>query len=290
VDIPRAWAQLRVEQLQGVLLVIGAPDTGKSTLGRYLYERLRRATACVALLDGDPGQSSLGPPTTISVMIGSAGADLDANGGRILKRFVGAVSPRGHMLPLLSGAARLVEAARQAGAETVVYDSCGLVDPAYGGLALKLAKIDLLQPSAVLAIQRRDELESLLVPLRRSRRTRVIDLCPSPAVTKRGVPTRQAYRAAQYARHFGGGRTMEIDWRALAVFPAPRFDLHRLLAFEDRDGFVVALGIVIDRDADRRRVMVHTALASVDGVGALHLGDVLLDPQTFQDRPLAVGM
>ena len=98
---------------------------------------------------------------------------------------MGAVSPRGHMLPLLVGAARLVDTAQAAGAETLIYDTTGLVDPAQGGTALKLAKIDLLRPAVLFALQRSNELESLLLPLRRSSRLRVIDLPLSPAVRVR---------------------------------------------------------------------------------------------------------
>jgi hypothetical protein len=42
--------------LRGTLMVIGAPDTGKSTFAQYLYRRLCAESRCVAYLDGDPGQ------------------------------------------------------------------------------------------------------------------------------------------------------------------------------------------------------------------------------------------
>jgi polynucleotide 5'-hydroxyl-kinase GRC3/NOL9 len=93
VEVPHAWTRLSVKQLRGTLIVVGAPDVGKSTFGRYLVERLRAASVCTAYLDGDPGQSIMGPPTTMAVSLGVE------PGPPVYRRFVGAVSPRGHMLP-----------------------------------------------------------------------------------------------------------------------------------------------------------------------------------------------
>ena len=72
------------------------------------------------------------------------------------------------MLSMLVGASRLCGLAFKSGARWVVYNSCGLVDASRGGLALKLAEIDLLRPAALFAIQSQQELEPLLMPLRRS--------------------------------------------------------------------------------------------------------------------------
>ncbi|MFH1627997.1 MAG: Clp1/GlmU family protein [Pseudomonadota bacterium] len=69
MDISTEWEQINVSQLSGTLLVVGAPDVGKSTFARYLYGRLRASLPCVAYLDGDPGQSSLGPPTTMTLTL-----------------------------------------------------------------------------------------------------------------------------------------------------------------------------------------------------------------------------
>lgn len=304
IEVPRAWEQLDVDSLRGCVLVIGGPDVGKTTFARYLYRRLRANGQRAAYLDGDPGQSTMGPPTTMTLGLGDVGNEPFSPLGQSWRRFVGSVSPRGHMLPLVVGAWRLVLAARQAGARTVVYDTSGLVDPGQGGLALKLAKVNLLRPTAVFAIQRGRELESLLVPLRRSQRVRVIDLRPAPAAQRRDVLTRRQHRAAQFARYFGqGGGTavneripsqggpaaheLTVDWGRLAVFASPRFGLNGLLALEDAEGFALGLGIVLAHDVTTRRVRLCTPLASLEGVDALHLGDVAVDPRTFEDRPLA---
>jgi polynucleotide 5'-kinase involved in rRNA processing len=69
IDIPRQWEQLILTRLHGVLLVIGAPDVGKSTFAQYLFQRLCAESDCAAYLDGDPGQSRLGPPTTMTVAV-----------------------------------------------------------------------------------------------------------------------------------------------------------------------------------------------------------------------------
>jgi len=289
MDVPQAWEQLSIERLRGVALVIGATDVGKSTFCRYVYARLCATLHCVGYLDGDPGQSTLGPPTTITLALGGQECARFPPSGPQWRSFVGAVSPSGHMLALLVGAARLVRAAQEAGAEAIVYDTTGLVDPACGGLDLKRAKIGLLRPTVVYALQRGRELEPLLVPLRRSGRVRVVDVARSRAARRRHVQERRAHRARQYAAYLAGCDLLEVDWGQIAVFPAPRFFPGRLVSLEDAAGYTRGLGVVVAHDEQARRVTLRTPLRSLDGIDAVCLGDVCVDLETYQDARLALG-
>jgi len=286
IHIPLEWKSIKVNDIGGIIMVIGAPDVGKSTFAEYLFHEVRREAGKAALLDGDPGQSRLGLPTIMTLALGASG-ELDfPRDARRWHWFVGSTSPSGHMLPVLVGAARLVEAARGAGAEVIVYDTSGLVDPALGGLALKLAKIDLLRPALVVCIQNRAELEPLLVPLRRRSSLEVVSLPASPQVHKRDLTKRRAYRASQFAAYFRSATSISIEWTRYAVHPFPRFSMNRLVALEDRHGFTLGLGIVRAIDRTLRKVKLLTPLNSLKNVDALRLGDVTIDTQTFRDAQI----
>ncbi len=301
VDIPRAWEEIDITRLSGILLVIGEPDTGKSTFARFLYRRLTEAGRTAAFLDGDPGQSVLGPPATMSLVVNQAGLEEQERrgagpwmqGGYSLPEdfpppaagwcsFVGSVSPHGHMLSMLTGADRLVRAGRQAGAQAIVYDTCGLIDPAQGGYTLKLAKIELLRPTLVFAIQRERELEPLIIPLQRSGRAQVVRFTPSVGARPRGHTSRQSYRAEGFGRYFQDAQPVNLDWRRFAVFPLPQFSLHRLIALEDQPGYTLGLGILAEIDRDRKKFTILTPLPSLEGVRAIRLGSMALDPETYQ--------
>lgn len=283
IVVPDPWKRLDLRALRGVLMVIGAPDVGKSTFARYLYERLLVEGKKVAFLDGDPGQSTLGPPTSITLGFPRPGETFFPPHGEMRRRFVGSVTPSGHMLPMLVGVARLVQAAFEFGADVVVYDTSGLIDPNQGGTALKLAKIDMLRPDAVFAIQNESELESLLIPLRRSQRTHLVDVHASPEVHPRDSSDRQANRAAQFSRYFHSAQPVEVDWTRLPIFPAPRFSLSRLVSFDDIDGFMLGLGIVQEIDRQRHTVKLLTPFNPLDRAQWITLGDISLDLTTFRD-------
>jgi len=278
------WQDCLRGDLRGVLMIIGSPDTGKSTFARFLFEKLCQKGQRVAYLDGDPGQGTLGPPTTMTLVMNKPGDASFPPRGETRRWFIGSVSPRGHMLPMLTGAARLVEAARQAGAEVIVYDTCGLINPSDGGHALKLAKIDLLQPSIVFAIHKTDELETLIQPLRRRRRTQVVTLRPSLQVRQRDPLTRRQSRASRFAEYFTQAHLLEIVWSNLAIIPRPSFSYHQLLAMEDSAGFTLGLGILREVDLQRKRLNLFTPIASLENIDALRLGDLTLDPRTFQEE------
>jgi polynucleotide 5'-hydroxyl-kinase GRC3/NOL9 len=286
IHIPPAWERITLSALTGTVLVLGAPDTGKSTFARHLYRCLCACHERVAFVDGDVGQATLGPPTTMTLALGCPGDDAFPPAGPRFRVFVGDVSPRGHMLPMLVGAHKLVQKARAEGVSVLVFDTTGLVDLAYGGGALKQAKIELLAPSTVVGIQRGHELEHLLVPLRHSHRTRLIDLPVSWAAQRREVTARRKHRATRFRLYFEGACELDVAWQRLAVFPAPAFSPGRLVALEDDAGLALGLGIVVASDLVGGTVTLHTPLSSLVGVDALRLGDLALDLQTFGETRL----
>ena len=92
----------------GVLLVVGATDTGKTTFARYVYRRLSAHHERLAFVDEDMGQATLGPPTTMSMALGQGDDAGFPPAGPQYRVFVGDISPTGHMLPTVVGARRLV--------------------------------------------------------------------------------------------------------------------------------------------------------------------------------------
>lgn len=291
LDIPAAWRRLPLDDLRGLLIVIGGVDVGKSTFARYLFDQLQQIALPAAFLDGDPGQSALGPPTTMTISpsppagrAGEAVISPSASPGRMSPRrwFVGSTTPVHHMLPLLTGAARLSRFAFESGAAAVVYDTSGFIDPSAGGVALKHAKLDLLQPAAVFALQHSDELEPLLAPLRRSQRFPLYELRPSPAVRPRSPEVRRQRRIQRFRRYFTGAQTYSLGWNQLPVFPAPFYRRNRLLAIEDSAGFTLALGIIVDLDRPARRLALLTPHPHPEQANALRLGDILIDPGSFE--------
>ncbi len=190
------------------------------------------------------------------------------------------------MLQILTGAARLTAIARQEGAEAVVYDTTGMVDATGGGILLKHAKVDLLHPEHLFAIQQDKELEPLLEPLGRSHRTAILRIPGSPAAQRIGVPSRRAHRAAQYSRYFSRLNRLQIGWGELAVFPAPAFRTNQLVAMEDQESFALGLGIVEQVNSESCGVTILTPLDSLKDVNALRLGDVAVEPGSFRDWQL----
>ena len=284
IEIPPEWEHLETDGLEGVIFVIGASDVGKSTFARYLYQKLRGNGINVAYLDGDPGQGILGPPGTLTLASGDLRRAQLPEGADRRRWFVGSTSPKGHMLPVVVGAQRLAQAAFQSGVKCLVYDTTGLVAADQGGAALKLAKIDLLRPPLVVAIQRDRELEALLRPLRRFKRLSLVELQPAAAVVGRSREARQRSRASRYEEYFSPAQEMSIYWPQLAVVPAPNFTPNRLLGFEGKHGYLQGLGILLENDRHTRQITVLSPLSSLHKIEVLRIGDLAVDRSTYRDE------
>ncbi|MFQ5855836.1 MAG: Clp1/GlmU family protein, partial [Anaerolineae bacterium] len=242
IQVPPEWKQLNLAQMAGTIVVIGQTDSGKSTFVRWLVSQLCRYHEHVGWLDADVGQSTLGVPTTMNLAVVSEPPTRlpppDAT------FFVGATSPRGHMLPAVVGTHKLQERARQMGASAIVVDTTGMVAQEVGGGALKHWKIALLEPATIIAIQRHGELVHILIPLVRAPGLMVHIFPVAKAVNRKSIDERVKHRREQFRRYFADAAPLTINYSQLPAYDLEQAGRQRLLAVQDRQGFTIALGVI----------------------------------------------
>lgn len=279
IQVPPEWDQLDPAQMAGTIVVIGQTDTGKSTLVRWLVGRLCQYHARVGWLDADVGQSTLGVPTTMNLaVVSEPPAELPSPD---VTFFVGATSPRGHMLPAVVGVHRLQDRARQMEAGAIVVDTTGLVAQEIGGGALKHWKIALLQPTTVIAIQRHGELAHILTPLVHAPALTVHILPVADAVNRRTLDERARRRRDQFRRYFADAAPLTVSYSRLPVYDLEQAGRQRLLTLEDRQGFTIELGIITAMNT--REMVILTPAREADQIAGLRIGSLRLDPETGEE-------
>lgn len=259
-------------------MVIGASDTGKSTLARYLFQQACRQGRRAAYLDADVGQSTLGVPTTMVVALAAApGDETFPPRGERSAFFVGSTTPRSYMLPTIVGAHRLQQMAVDWGADLVIVDTTGLVGQVDGGKALKQWKIELLRPAVLVGLQRRAELEPILWPLRRDGRFQIVELPVSPHVLERSHEARIAHRREQLARYFAHAHRHSLSLRQAPIYDLQLMAAGALVALQDAEGLFLALGVVEVGDTQAGSAVVWSPLADVGSARSLRFGSARWD-------------
>ncbi len=196
----------------GVVMVLGAVDTGKTHFCVRLCNALRQANIPTAVVDADVGQSEIGAPGTIGMAI--VDREVEALSDLKPKRlyFIGVTSPVGHMLESVVGTRKMLDAAKELGARAVVIDTTGLV-AGYPGRKLKTYKIDLVRPNYLIGIQKKREIEQLLVPFSTIPEMKIRRLNASPEVRRKPPEFRAARRRLNFHRHFhdSQGHIIRLD-------------------------------------------------------------------------------
>ena len=198
----------------GVVVLLGASDSGKTTLCRILAGHWRAAGRTVGLVDGDIGQSSIGPPATVGLAILPPDHRFPVSPFPRLLYFVGSTSPPGHFLPHILGTQTLVQTARGQGAEIVLVDTTGLISGA-AAASLKWHKLQAIRPQHVLALQREGELEPILRLVEGQRNLEIHRLPVSGKATRRSHATRRAYREERFQEYFAPASRHDLQWKDL---------------------------------------------------------------------------
>jgi polynucleotide 5'-kinase involved in rRNA processing len=265
---------------KSTVALIGGLDSGKTTLARSMALAALAAGRTPAFLDADLGQKSVGPPTTIGMKHIREEGDLEAE--RLVQAdgcyFVGATSPQGNLLPVVTGVARLLHMAREGGADFVILDTSGLISGVYGQL-LKYHKFELVRPDLVAGMQRGEELEPLLGIVQRFFASEVVALGVHPDVVPASVEQRAARREEAMRRYFEQP-VQRFRVKPTVFMPAlPAFfdltELDRLVVgLSDGEGGYLGIGYL---EHTREEGILRLISPVAEAPRALRLGSVRLE-------------
>lgn len=285
ISAPKEWFGLLniLEEEKGTAILLGATDTGKSTLAKFLIPHLCQRGLKVALVDADIGQSFLGPPTTIGLSVFKS----DPNWEIVLSPpeilFVGSTTPEGHFPIHLKGVKRMVEKAPSYGAEVIIVDTTGFI-LGDAGKELKRRKIDLLSPRFILALQKSDEIEPVLDLYEENPLYKIIRLPLSEQVKPRSMEERRINRTNKFQEYFkhsvtqelaienvqiegevvdSNGDILPIDW-ALKINGL-------LVGLKDRNDETLALGLIKNYFEEKKILRVSTPLREIESVKTIQL-------------------
>ncbi len=283
-EIPGDWMDLieAIHREKGSALILGASDTGKSTLAHLLVVQLCQMGNVVALIDGDIGQSVLGLPTTIGLALFDSAPKQLENIRLVASYFVGSITPRGHMLEMLVGVKRIADKASQLDPAVIVIDTTGFVS---GETAweLKFQKVDLLKPSHLIALQRRREIEGLLRPQQFRRDMAIHRLKIPEKVRIKSPEQRRSNRSGKFAAYFQEVKLYEKSLDGIKVV-SPFKVRYRgkglkgvLIGLNDETNFNLGLGILENLDVHRGTISFVAPELDPARIRLIRIGSIEVD-------------
>ena len=298
------WADNTAQQLlskdliqKGICLILGAGDTGKTTLTAALAKRLTKSQP-VGIIDADVGQSHIGPPTTVgwalvsnpqvdfrvktSLFSQTSGTFASCYGFSQLAvggiSFVGDVTPVGHLLQLTAAIVQCVRQVSEA-AELIIIDTPGFIfGPAASALWWTVQRI--LKPKLVLAVQRSDELSHILAGLQ-SLDLQLELISSPPQIPVKSPQDRRRYRQNQFSSYFRDSCSYNISLSDVAVRTSRNLSreslVHRLVALRDGKGVDMAIGLIMDWQEGSNIVVVRAPHLDIRQIRCLVISDVSIE-------------
>ena len=212
--IPPSWheavGELLADSGEMRVMVLGGVDVGKTSLCTYLVNTALKAGRSVGVIDADVGQSDVGPPCTIG-FAKAAKPVLDLSELRAEHAFfLGDKTPSYMVEKALRGLEEMVKKAAEEGVDFLVVNTDGWIR-GQGAAEYKKAMADIVQPKAVLALQRGEELKHILASLEEWQ-VKVLEI--SPFVKERDREVRRELRAQGYMRYLDGSKiiSVQLDW------------------------------------------------------------------------------
>jgi polynucleotide 5'-hydroxyl-kinase GRC3/NOL9 len=215
--IPSSWLQASEKILTHkeptAVLVIGSVDCGKTGFCTFLANLAFEKKTKIAIIDGDMGQSDIGPPGTISLcMFNEPVIDLFKLRSEEL-RFIGVTSPSGKINAVLDAVGYLKQRAVEQSADFIIINTDGWVE-GDAAAEYKVGLIESVAPDIIVAVQCEDELSPILNALKKFQ----VMVVQSPQIIKkRDQETRKLLRESAYKKYLKDVkvRSFPLSWVAV---------------------------------------------------------------------------
>lgn len=210
--MPGDWIEIAniILKSRGVVLVLGATDTGKSICTLLFANFCVKHGRKIGIVDVDMGQSDLGPPTTIGMaLINKPVKSLKKVSADTLY-FIGSTSPLNYFLPTICGTKKLIDESKKKGAEIIIVDTTGLVKGNPGRI-LKEYMIDIISPCHIIALQRKDKIEHILKNINLTDGIIVHRLSPCTEVKRKTYFQRREAREEKFRKYFEDASSLKIN-------------------------------------------------------------------------------
>jgi len=212
--IPQSWENASKEILSHkkpvTVMVMGDVDSGKTSFCAYLLNLALKKGWKEAIVDGDLGQSDIGPPSTIGFSYITAPVkdpfEIEAENAY----FVGVTSPSGTVDRVVNGLTAMKTKALEGGVEFLVINTDGWVD-GEDAAEYKRQLTEKMDPDVVVGIQQGEELAPILTTLKK---TRTLKVDSSQAVRKRDREKRKILRELGYKKYLKGAKVQSflLNW------------------------------------------------------------------------------
>ncbi|MEM4703802.1 MAG: Clp1/GlmU family protein [Candidatus Bathyarchaeia archaeon] len=213
--IPMSWANAfdelsRMETKPVVTIVLGSVDSGKSSFCTYLVNRLLGLKKKVAVLDGDIGQSDIGPPCAVSyAFVPKAVTDL-FNLQAKNAMFIGTTSPSRNSEKVIDGLAMLKKEILTNNPDFIIMNTDGWIE-GEDAVRYKIRLVEKTNPDVVFFIQQKDELTFLANALEKFRK---ITVESPPVISQRSREKRKNLRELGYVKYLRNAKVQSspLGW------------------------------------------------------------------------------
>jgi polynucleotide 5'-hydroxyl-kinase GRC3/NOL9 len=213
--IPLSWTEA-YEQLSSfqnkpvVAMVVGTVDSGKTSFCTYITNKLLQEKQKVAILDGDLGQSDIGPPCTVAyTYITKPVTDL-FNLEAKNAFFIGVTSPSTAINKVIEGLTWLKKEILDNNPDFVVINTDGWVE-GEDAVNYKVQLAKELDSDIIFCIQQKDELAPILNSFEELRK--IVVESPS-AIKQRSREKRRSLRELGYIKYLKNAKvqSLPIGW------------------------------------------------------------------------------
>ncbi len=266
-----------------IIMIVGKADSGKSSFSTYLTNKLVNEKFKVAILDGDLGQSDIGPPCTVAYAVTSKPITALYELKMHNAYFVGVTSPVQAMARTLEGFVTLEkEILEKAEVDYLLINTDGWVD-GEAAVGYKLQLINHLKPDVVIGIQSQEELKPLLssiitVP------TRTVD--SSVSVSERNPEKRTRIRELNYAKHLKDAKVHSLfasylDVQEKNIIPRePGKEKGILIGLKSSRNRFLGIGLLLEYNRMKRIMKVLTPVGVKPA--SITIGRIRLDPELHE--------